>query len=294
MMRECYAIQHALFTLGDNVDVWGLRHANYRQTPDFNSYDGIFTCENYEFSWLPHVNGCWRAQRIFWIIDAHWQPLNAYAEAIKGYDIILHSTRRFIKPYQHLYPGPKHIYFPNGVDDRFFNAKNYTGKHTHPLIFIGGKATPRAAAINRMIAEAGLEYSYGVTGMKYVEAVLDAKIQFNKGLNGDINYRNWETVGLGTCLLTEYDPEMEALGFKHNVNCLFYRTIDEAVDLAKLYTSNDAWQRIAQAGYALSHQHTYIQRINTLFHDLFTLCQRTPWNLPTNASMSTSAPRSIQ
>lgn len=269
MMRECYAIQHALIAFGDRADVWGLRHEHYRQTPDFQSYDGIFTCENYEFGWLPCVNGLWRALRIFWVIDAHWQPLNAYAEAIKGYDIILHSTRGFIKPYQELYPDHRHIYFPNGVDSQFFDAEMYAGKHMRPLIFIGGKAAPRAAAIDRMVAEAGLEYGYGITGMKYVEAVLDAKIQFNKGLNGDINYRNWETVGLGTCLLTEYDPEMEALGFRHGVNCLFYRTIDEAIALAKLYAANGEWKRIADAGYQLSKRHTYIERVKHLIPEIY-------------------------
>lgn len=269
MMRECYAIQHALIAFGDRADVWGLRHEHYAQTPDFHGYDGIFTCENYEFGWLPRVNGLYRALRVFWIIDAHWQPLDAYAEAIKGYDIILHSTRGFVQPYQQLYPDHRHIYFPNGVDDRFFDAERYTGQHRKPLIFIGGKAAPRAAAINRMVAEAGLEYGYGITGMKYVEAVLDAKIQFNKGLNGDINYRNWETVGLGTCLLTEYDPEMEALGFRHDVNCLFYRSVDEAVELAKLYTTNGEWKRIADEGYRFSRQHTYTARVKHLIHDIF-------------------------
>ena len=268
-LRECYAIQHALKVFGDRVDVWGLRHANYAQTPDFSSYGGIFTIENYEFNWLPRVNKYDRALRLFWIIDAHWQPLNTYADAIKGYDIVLHSTRGFVEPYQKLYPQVKHVYFPNGVDDRYFDANKYRSKpHRKPLIFIGGKSAPRAEAIDRMTTECGMEYGYGITGLKYIEAVLDAKIQFNKGLNGDINYRNWETIGLGTCLLTEYDPEMETLGFQHNVNCLFYRTIDEAIALAKLYTTNGVWLRIANAGYDLSQQHTYAQRIADLRHNL--------------------------
>ena len=268
-MRECYAIQHALLALSDRVDVWGLRHEHYSQTPDFHSYDGIFTCENYEFDWLPDVRRLWRALRFFWVIDAHWQPFSAYAEAIKDYDIILHSTRSLIPRYQQAYPDQRHIYFPNGVDDRFFNTGLYSGQHRKPLIFIGGKAAPRAAAIDRMIAEAGLEYGYGVTGMKYVEAVLDAKIQFNMGLNGDINYRNWETVGLGTCLLTEYNPEMEALGFRHDVNCLFYRSIDEAIALAKLYAANGEWQRVADEGSRFARQHTYTVRVKQMMCDLF-------------------------
>lgn len=291
-MRECYAIQHALEVMGDKADVWGLRHSNYATRPDFHSYDGIFCCENYEFDWLPHVNGCYRALRVYWIIDAHWQPLNAYADAIQGYDVVLHSTRGFIKPYQQLYPKHQHIYFPNGVDSRFFDMARYAPPaRTRPLIFIGGKAAPRAAAIDRMIAEAGMFYGYGITGMKYVEAILNAKMVWNKGLNGDINYRNWEALGLGACLLTEYDPEMEALGLQHGVNCLFYRTIDEAIEFARLYTENGRWEQIGRAGYELAMKHTYIKRVEKMTRELFRydLCPiPTLSNSPTVASATTS------
>lgn len=290
MLRECFAIEYALCCAGDTVDVWGLRHENYATKPDFNSYDGIFTIENYELDWLPRVNGLYRALRIFWIIDAHWQPLNTYAEVLKGYDIVLHSTRGFIAPYRTLYPDRKHLYFPNGVDSRFFDCALYPETpRTDDIIFIGGKAAPRAAAIDHMVQECGMSYRYGITGMSYIRAVMNAKIQFNKGLNGDINYRNWETIGLGTCLLTEYDPEMELLGFKHNVNCLFYKTVDEAVELAKTCLKTGEWQRIAQAGYALSKHHSYVKRVPRLIHNLFTneSCQTTLWNTPTPASETT-------
>lgn len=295
LMRECRAIKYALEILGDKADIWGLRHPGYGHfpNPDFYSYDGIFCCENYEFDWLPRVNGCYRALRVFWVIDAHWQPLNAYADAIKGYDVVLHSTRGFIEPYQKLYPQHRHIYFPNGVDSRFFDMARYAPPtRKRPIIFIGGKTAPRAAAIDRMVAEAGMFYGYGITGTKYVEAILDAKMVWNKGINFDINYRNWETVGLGTCLLTEYDPEMEVLGFQHDVNCLFYRTVDEAVELAKTYTTNGQWERIAQAGYVLSRQHTYVQRIKSLLDSIWQT--RIHSNTPTNAFTSTSPPPSTQ
>lgn len=264
MMRECFAIRHALFTLGHETQVWGKGHPNFETPPDFNSFDAILNIENYDFAWLPHIHACGKPRKFYWVIDAHWQPVNAYADAIRGYDVVLHSTRGFIKPYEQLYPQQRHSYFPNGVDSRYFERDAYRQYDRQTFIFIGGKAAPRAAAIDRMIREAALEYSYGVTGMSYVKAVLAAKMQFNKGLNGDINYRNWETIGLGTCLLTEHDPEMEVLGFQHNVNCLFYKTIDEAVALAKEYLASGDWQRIGAAGYQHSRNHSYIKRINAL------------------------------
>lgn len=264
MMRECFAIRHALIANGHEVTVWGKRHPNFETTPDFNSFNAILTIENYDLGWLPRINTCYRPRKFYWVIDAHWQPINAYDDALKGYNVVLHSTKRFIKPYQENHPFAYHHYFPNGVDTRYFDRDAYVQHERHPFLFIGGKAAPRAAAIDRMIREAGMEYSYGVTGMSYVKAVLTAKMQFNKGLNGDINYRNWETIGLGTCLLTEHDPEMEALGFKHNENCLFYTTIDEAIALAKEYLANGEWQRIGAAGYQLSRQHSYTKRIAAL------------------------------
>lgn len=268
-LRECYAIAHALECYGDRTTIWGLRHKNYNDMPDLYDFDGIFTCENYEFDWLPSVNELYRAMRVFWVIDAHWQPLNAYAEAIKGYDIVLHSTKKFIKPYEQLYPNQRHLYFPNGVDSRYYDQLRYPPRErTVPLIFIGGKSAPRAAAIDRMVSEAGLDYRYGVTGTDYVDAVRSARMQFNKGLNGDINYRNWETLGLGTCLLTEYDSEMEALGFKHDVNCLFYHTVDEAIALAKEYLANGKWKTIADNGYQFSRNNTYTNRIKRLIPKL--------------------------
>jgi len=281
MMRECYAIQNALLVFGDRAETWGLRHKNYGETPDFYSYDGIFTIENYELDWLPDVSRCWRALRLYWLIDAHWQPIETFDRVLQGYDVVLHSTRRFIPAYQERFPNLKHVYFPNGVDNRFFDQERYvTRPHSRGIIFIGGNAAPRAAAIDQMVAQCGMSYAYGVTGAAYIRAVLNAKIQFNKGLNGDINYRNWETIGLGTCLLTEHDPEMEALGFQHDVNCLFYRTVDEAVELAKTYIANGQWERIAQAGYRLSQRHSYIERIKHLLPNLFRpdLCQPQKYN----------------
>jgi len=270
-LRECYAIQHALQSLGDDASVWGLRHANYEQLPDFDHYDGVFTIENYELDWLPNLADV-ELLRVYWLIDAHWQPIEAFERVIPNHDVVLHSTRRFIDVYAARFPNQKHIYFPNGVDDRYFAPELHPSRpHSIPLIFIGGKAAPRAAAIDQMVREAGLRYAYGITGTDYIQAVLNAKIQFNKGLNGDINYRNWETVGLGTCLLTEYDQEMEALGFRHDVNCLFYRTVDEAVQLAKTYLANGEWERVAQGGALFAKAHSYKQRLAKAMTDIF--CQ---------------------
>lgn len=262
MLRECFAIRHALLCNGDQADIWGKGHDNYATPPNFYDYDGILTIENYGLEWLPDISGCWNALRFYWLIDAHWQRINTFDNIIPKYDIVLHSTRRYIPMYMERFPKQKHVYFPNGVDDRYFNRDLWPKHDRHTdLIFIGGKAQPRAAAIDQMVQECHMSYGYGITGQSYIDAILKAKMQFNKGLHGDINYRNWETIGLGACLLTEFDPEMELLGFKHDVNCLFYQSIGEAVGLAKGYLRCDEWKRIAEAGYQLSLEHSYTKRL---------------------------------
>lgn len=297
MLRECFAIQHALLCFGDKADIWGKGHTNYSQTPDFQSYDGIFTIENYGLDWLPDISRCWRALRIHWVIDAHWTAIENFDRVLPQNDIVLHSTRRFIPPYKARFPKQKHVYFPNGVDNRYFDRCLYLqAPHTKDIIFIGGNAAPRATFIDHMVRECGMEYRYGITGMSYIRAILDAKIQFNRALNFDINYRNWETIGLATCLLTQHDPEMELLGFKHDVNCLFYHTPEEACSLAKAYLASGEWERVAEAGFELSTHHSYVKRIPKLIHNLFTneSCQHTLWNTPTPASATTSLQPSFQ
>lgn len=272
--RECYAIQHALQANGQSAVVWGKRHAGFEQVPDFSSYDFIFNIENYEFEWIPELKKYPHQTRIQWVIDAHCQTIENYAPTLRNTDVVLQSTRRYVDYYSSQFPGQKHLYFPNGVDSRYFDKSLYgltVKKREMGLIFIGGLPPGRKYRIEHMQRYCGLLYSYPVTGMDYVRALLDAKIQFNSPVYGDINYRNFETIGMGTCLLTQYDEELENLGFKHEENCLFYHTLGEAEDLSRTYLANDKWCSVADAGYEFSKQHTYIKRIGDLIKTLKTL-----------------------
>lgn len=267
MFRECHAIACALRRLGCRVDVWGLRHANFHEKPDLRSYDHVLVAENYDFSWLPDLTAA--KQVLFWMIDGHIEPAGRYAPILRQSHVVLHATRRLIPACEAAYPTARHLYFPNGVDDRFFDADLFPGVlATEPLIFIGGCVGERKVAVDWMTQRTGLKFSYGVTGMDYVKAVLAAKMQFNKPVNGDINYRTWETIGLGRCLLTQFDPELEVLGFRHEVNCLLYRTLDEAAALARQYLDSGEWAFLGAAGHQLAKRHSYTARMHTLTHQL--------------------------
>lgn len=266
-LRECYSLQDALIRHGQLAHIWGLRHDNFSQRPDFNSYDFVLVAENYDFDWIYGIPDLYRNNRrttlIQWVIDFHCQPHTVYTKL--DADIYLHATRPLIAEFQSFAPKARHIWFPNAVDDRYFRPKGRT-KETD-ILFIGGGG-PRRPVIDAMVQQAGLTYTYGVTGYDYISALQKAKIGFNSALNGDINYRTFETLAVGTCLLTQHDPCLTALGFHNGNNCVMWYTVAEAIQLTKDLLRTGLWRGIGVAGYALSKQHTYEQRIGNLLKQI--------------------------
>ena len=269
-LRECYGIQRALISHGMHADIWGLRHGCYLgPKPNFESYEVVLFIENYEFDWLPDFNWS-HPLKIQWIIDLHVQP-NAYQFLSNRIDVVLHSTESLIADYSSQVPRPKHIWFPNAVDDYYFNLAAPAPVRDIDLIFIGGKNGPpsgRKDTVERMERDAGLRYEYQVSGFSYIGRLKRAKIGFNRSINVDLNYRAFETIALGACLLTDYNPMLEKLGFVHGKNCLVYHTDDEAVQLAKECLSTGTWKQIGEAGVELSKKHTYRERIKELLKKL--------------------------
>lgn len=268
-LRECYGLQDALIRCEHQADVWGLRHANYGTVPDFNSYDYIVIAENYEFGWIPPLAGYTKPTVIQWIIDLHHQGAAPYRESCAKHapQIVLHATRNLIDTFSLQYPA-KHIWFPNAVDDRYFNFARYANlAKATDLLFVGGIGT-RKAMLDKMSAECGLTYAYGVTGYTYLEALARARIGFNKAINGDINYRTFEAIALGACLLTDYDPDLAQLGFISEKNCLIYHSADEAVEMARHALEFSSWRQYAAAALNLAPRHTYHARIKALLKQI--------------------------
>jgi len=269
-LRECYAIKNALNENGlFNVDIWGLRHRNFENIPNFLSYDIIFCLEQYETDWLPDLSETKfrKTLKIQWIIDLHCQKLKKYLPISKKYDLILHSTKSLIPKYKKFLPNKKHIWFPNGVDNRFFDKKKYDYKKKNNICFVGSMVKGRTEFIKKIQKYIHMP-QYFVTGEDMIKTVSEHKIHFNKSISCDVNYRNFETIGLGTCLVTNYIPEMKDLGFSHLNNCLFYdddMDIRSIVDMIKYYLNNsNELSKIALSGYELSKQHTYTKRIKDL------------------------------
>ena len=257
-LRECLSLQDAFERNGWITDVWGKRHNNYKSLPNFNAYDYILNLENYELNWLPDFSKIKKPVKIQWIIDLHFQNEKIYGKISKNMDIILHSTKSLINGYKKLFPEKKHIWFPNGWDDRYF--KNLKLEKKKDLIFIGNICNRRNILL--YMKEKHKMNCYNITGIEMINMVNKAKINFNKSVAEDVNYRNFETMGCGTCLLTNYLEELEELGFIDGVNCYLYKNnedLDKKVDLAL-----KNWEQVAKEGEKFVKKHTYCERVKSL------------------------------
>jgi len=266
-LRECYSFQDALIRCGHTADIWGLRHSNFLYAPNWENYDYILIAENYEMDWIPATLRIAKRPKIIqWVIDLHCQRPEVYLKLPAHY--YLHATETLLASFAVQAPeGTKHIWFPNAIDDRYFKPADR--EKDIDILFIGGGGPQRQPAIDHMVKECRMVYKYGVTGYDYIEMLRRAKVGFNISLNGDINYRTFEILAVGTCLLTPYDPCLPiVLGFQHALNCLMYHNLEQAAFFAKMAIQEKSYKSIGQAGCQLSKQHTYEQRVRNLLKQL--------------------------
>ena len=256
--RECLSLQRAFIHNGHECDVWGLGHSNYDKMPNWNSYDLVMNIENYDsVGWVPNLSEFNNPIKILWSIDAHCRGESVYENTFNSgrYNFLLHSTKDFVK-------SPHHIWFPNAFDDDLIKKITCEKKH-----FIGfcGNYVNRKELIDMMSSEFSMKQDIFVIGESMVKCINEYSIHFNKNMLNDINYRNFETVGTGTVLLTSNNENYSSLGFIHTENCLIYNDIDHLRDILKEVKKNaDVLKKIGDAGYELSKLHTYKIRVKQL------------------------------
>ena len=265
-MRECFAIKYAFEQNGWEVDIWGQGHKNFELK---NIYQIVFFLEQYDYSKFPKNLKLKfpKAILVQWIIDLHYQGPEKYYQYSKECDIILHSTFSLMWEYNKIFQDKKHLYFPNGVDDRLFHGQGIDTTKKENIIFVGSDHESRKEYIEKLKVDVGLK-SYFATGIDMLNKISETKIHFNKNIGCDVNYRTFETIGIGTCLITNYDKQLDALGFVDGKNCLLYNDYNEA-----LYKIRDAlvyakWLNIGKYGYELSKTHSYTIRIENLLKEL--------------------------
>lgn len=254
--RECFSMARALSRQDCEVDVWGKGHTNYDNTPEWDSYDLIVNLENYDLSgWVPDLSGITKPKKMLWVIDAHCRGMQPYMQTfIDGrYDLILQATKDFLNK--------DSVWFPNCYDNhliRPFSDKRH---------FIGfcGSLLNRAPILDFLEKKYSLKKDIWVLGEDMVSTVSSYKIQFNMNLANDINYRSFETIGCGTLLLTNANPQYDELGFVDGYNCLIYENFKTLCDKIQYCIDNpEEVSSISNKGLELAKSHTYDIRAKKL------------------------------
>ena len=259
-LRECLSLKYAFEKCGWEVDVWGKRHKNFFNFPKFENYDYLLNLENYEMNWLPNFEKIKGPIKIQWVIDLHVQNPLVYIPVSRSMDIILHSTKSLMEKYKKLFPTKKHIWFPNGYDDRYLNNKQMERRKN--MIFVGNVCNRRDLLF--YVKDKCNMACYNITGEQMINMINSAKINFNKSVSVDVNYRNFETLGCGACLLTNHLDELEELGFKDGENCYMYKTKEEILEKYNLAMTDNNWEKVAKNGELFAKKHTYTERVKQL------------------------------
>jgi len=254
--RECFSMARALNRQGCEVDVWGKGHSSYNNVPRWEFYDLIVNLENYDLSgWVPDLSATSRPKKMLWVIDAHCRGMEPYVNTfVNGkYDLMLQSTKDFLDK--------DSVWFPNCYDGHLVSPIS-DKKH-----FIGfcGSLLNRGPMLDLLEKKYLLKKDIWVLGEDMVRVVSSYRIQFNMNLANDINYRSFETIGCGTLLLTNKNPQYDELGFVDGVNCLIYENFKMLCDKIDYCINNlEDVGKMSDKGLELAKRHTYDVRAKKL------------------------------
>lgn len=89
-------------------------------------------------------------------------------------------------------------------------------------------------------------------------------------LGPELMLKSFEVAGSGAVLLTDYSPDLAALGFRHGETALVYRDLDELVEVWTAWRDDhEGLAAIGEAGARLAaERHTWTHRADELAHVL--------------------------
>jgi len=256
-LRECNSMQRALVYNGAECDVWGLGHENFNITPSYEKYDAIINLENYDTGWMPNLSHVKSPLKFLWAIDSHCRGQDYYDMVFNEgkYNYILQATKYFCKD--------KSLWFPNCYDDDFLFPTENEKKH---LIGFCGNVVNRGSLLQHLASIMPFKIDIDVRGEEMINVIKSYKIHFNKNISVDVNYRNFETMGCGTLLLTDHNEQYSELGFKPETNVFVYKNIEEAVEIINyLKDKEDVISEVATKGQEfVKSKHTFRNRAKHL------------------------------
>ena len=254
--RECFCLKRGFEHHGVNVDVWGKGHEGFDTEPAWESYDLIFAIENWD--WMPDMSNV-DTKKFIWAIDAHCKGSQVYNQY--GFDKVLHASPQFAE---------KDCWLPNCYDDTIIYPLNSLYYQSHGIGFCGNVVN-RQSYLDILKANfPQFRFDEFVIGRGLVEAVNSYLVHWNANIGVDVNYRNFETMGCHTMLLTSQHPAYGPLGIKDGENCLTYSNTMEMISKAKYALDNHNYRDdIAKAGYELvKKHHTYKNRAQQILEML--------------------------
>lgn len=255
--RECFCMSRSLTKMGHEVEIWGKGHVNFETQPQWESYDIILNFENYDSTgWVPTLEATTAPKKYLWSIDAHCRGMSPFADTFRSgkYDLILQSTKDFVN-------NDNSVWFPNCYDASLF--KPSAPKNN----FLGfcGSLLNRKQILDFLTQKYNLKQDIWVLGEDMVKTISSYEVHFNINLANDINYRSFETLGCGTLLLTNYNPQYEELGFVDGKNCLIYRDVESLCKKIEYCIENpESVKEITKNGIELAKNHTYDIRAKNL------------------------------
>lgn len=257
--RECFCIQRALLKLNHGAIVWGEGHSNFKEIPNFDSFDVIIDLENYNRGWIPDLSNI-KAFKILWAIDYHCRGGEYYKNIYRqgNYNLELQATLDYVTK--------DNLWFPNCYDDALIYPKVVT---TRADVGFCGNVQNRGPDLDFLKRKFNFISDIFVIGHDMVNAINSYKIHFNKNIANDINYRSFETIGCKIPLITNYNYQYKILGFNDMENCCMYNNRDELeAKIITLLTNPRLCESIAERGYTLSQNHTFNKRAIQLINYL--------------------------
>lgn len=267
--RESCCLKRSFDKLSHDCTIWGAGHDNFQTPPDFNSFDLIVNLENYGDEWIPDLSGTTRPFKLIWCIDAHVRGIAPYEDMFRrgNYNILAHATKDYVTK-------PHHRWLPNCSDSTLIRPIPSIGK-SHKIGFCGNHVTPqRKQAVDTLSQIFKLKQDIFVIGEAMVETINSYHIHFNMNIANDINYRSFETLACQTVLLTNQNPQYDALGFVDGKNCFMYT--DQRDMIAKttnlISMLNDPLNPLAEVARngrdLFISKHTYDSRANQIIEML--------------------------
>lgn len=251
LYRERACLTHSFSALGHDVMQVSPEETCPLYGPDL---DVILILENYHNSWvgplLPR-----RGFRVFWSIDAHM----AFAKHVRfckenKVGLVLSSTFSYVKRFEK--HGLKCVWFPNAFPSHLVQHLPMIAK----LYDVGfcGRLLNRKGWLREIAKHFQVKRDIMVLGMGMVNAINRYRIHWNRNISNDINYRTFETLGCGTCLLTNFTDKLHRL-FDIGKHLMVYDSIGDCLEKIQYLLDHEGIrERIASAGRAHAlRNHTY-------------------------------------